>query len=162
MYSTADKDHEVDVEVVANGVTLETQNFSWSGLEAFVAVIDTVNFDALQPAHGVKITCRSGADFILVDWIEASYPRTFKADNDALKFTHETGYTFGVSGFGSNNLLAFDISDPADVGRVVTTAALPSWPTRRARRRSTRAAATGRRPPTRRPAARPPPDGRGR
>ena len=122
MYSTADKDHEVDVEVVANGVTLETQNFSWSGLEAFVAVIDTVNFDALQPAHGVKITCRSGADFILVDWIEASYPRTFKADNDALKFTHETGYTFGVSGFGSNNLLAFDISDPADVGRVVTTA----------------------------------------
>jgi hypothetical protein len=122
MVSNREKDHEVDVEVVADSVTLAAQNFTWNGLDFFEAVIDVVAFDPNNAAHSVRITCKSGEDFILVDWIEAAYPRDFTAANDFLKFTHETGYTFGVSGFGSNNLLAFDISDAADVGRVITTA----------------------------------------
>jgi len=85
-------------------------------------VIDNVAFDPNNAAHSVNITCKSGEDFILVDWIEAAYPQNFTADNDALKFSHDPGYTFTVAGFGSNNLLAFDISDAADVGRVVTVA----------------------------------------
>jgi hypothetical protein len=123
MVSTYDKNHEVDVAVTADGVTLAAENFTWSGLEAFEAVIDPLTFDALNAAHSVTITCKSGADFILVDWIEAAYPQDFTAANDTLKFSHAPGYTFTVTGFGSNELQAFDISDAADVARVVTAPA---------------------------------------
>ena len=79
-------------------------------------------FDATDAAHSVRITCNSGADFILVDWIEAAYARDFTAAGGLLEFSHEPGYNFTVSGFGSDNLIAYDITDSAAVGRVATAA----------------------------------------
>ncbi|MBT8201845.1 MAG: hypothetical protein KJO87_00915, partial [Acidimicrobiia bacterium] len=92
MASTRDKEHEVDVEVVGAGGSLVVETFTWSGLELFEAVIDEVAFDAADAAHSVSITCNSGADFILVDWIEAAYPRDFTAAGGLLEFTHQPGY----------------------------------------------------------------------
>jgi len=106
MASLNDKDHEVDVEVEGAGGSLVVETFTWNGLEPFEAVIDNLAFDAADAAHTVKITCKSGQDFILVDWIEAAYSRDFTAANGVLEFSHEPGYNFTAAGFGSDNLLA--------------------------------------------------------
>jgi len=122
MVSTSDKEHEVDVEVVGDGGSIVTETFTWSGLSPYEAVIDTVAFDATDAAHTVRITCKSGADFILVDWIEAAYARDFTAAGGQLQFSHAPGYIFTATGFGSDNLVAYDITDRTSVGRITTTA----------------------------------------
>jgi len=122
MASRRDKDHEVDIELVGAAGSIVTETFNWSGQSPYEALIENVTFDNTDAAHTVKITCKSGEDFILVDWIEAAYARNFTAADSKLEFAHEPGYIFTAAGFGSNNLIAYDISDSADVGRIGTVA----------------------------------------
>ena len=122
MYGVYDWHHEVDVSV--NGTPVGT--FTWNGISLYQATIDAVNL--LEGNNSVTLQCNSGTDSIAVDWFEVTYPRGFAASGDTLKFSHEEGYRYQISGFTGSDLLAFDITSPGDAERIVnlqTTGAGP-------------------------------------
>jgi hypothetical protein len=110
-------EHQVGVEL--NGALLATQ--TWSGIEPYEAVIGNVDF--LDGANTVTLTCLSGSDpddpdGIAVDWFEARFPMVFAAQDGLLKFTHDGGFRYQVTGFGVDTIGAFDITSWADVKRI--------------------------------------------
>jgi len=110
---TWDTDHQVDISV--NGSPVGT--YTWSGIgfeEVTISPVDLVDGD-----NTVTLECLSGQDNIAVDWFEVTYPRSFAANADLLRFSHDTGHRFQVSEFSVNNLLAFDITSPENVEQVV-------------------------------------------
>ena len=108
-----DTNHQVAVSL--NGIPVGT--YSWSGIGFYEATISPV--DLVDGMNTVTLECLTGQDSIAVDWFEVTYPRRFEANGDLLTFSHETGYRFQISEFNGNNLLAFDITSPGDVERVI-------------------------------------------
>jgi len=127
MWGSYDTDHEVNVSL--NGAYLET--LTWSGIASYETTIDPVNL--LSGNNAITLTPVSGADpqdldFMIVDWIEAVYPKGFTTTNDTLKFSHDEGFRHQVSGFTTDDLFAFDITSAEDVSRMIdfeTTGAGP-------------------------------------
>ncbi|NIQ91672.1 MAG: hypothetical protein GWN93_22785, partial [Deltaproteobacteria bacterium] len=105
--------HQVDISL--NGIPLGT--YSWSDIAFYEAAIEDV--DLVDGINTVTLECLTGVDSIAVDWFEVTYPRRFEANGDLLTFSHDTGYRFQVSDFGTNNLLAFDITSPVNVERII-------------------------------------------
>ena len=62
------------------------------------------------------------ADFVLMDWAKIRYSSTFSvpSDEDQLIFSYETiePSAFKVSGFSSESILAYDVSDPIEVAEI--------------------------------------------
>jgi hypothetical protein len=110
---TWDTDHQVDISL--NGIPVGT--YSWSGIGFYEVAISPV--DLVDGMNTVTLECLTGQDSIAVDWFEVTYPRRFEANADLLTFSHDTGYRFQVSEFSGNDLLAFDITSPANVEQVV-------------------------------------------
>ena len=109
MWGFYDTDHEVDVSL--NGQYIGT--LIWSGITFHQATIGPVNI--MDGNNTVTITPVSGddpqdPDAVIVDWIEADYPKRFVATNDILKFSHDTGFLHQVSGFSTDDLMVFDIT----------------------------------------------------
>jgi len=73
----------------------------------------------VEGQNTLALLCRSGVDSIALDRVDLTYPGSFEATENELKFTHGTGSRYQVSGFTSNDLLAFDITSPTDVRRIV-------------------------------------------
>jgi hypothetical protein len=105
------------VEVVINGTS---DTFYWSGIAYYEAVLDNVPLN-----HGdntVTLQCLSadGNDSIAVDYFEITYRRDFVANtDDSLKFAPDNGNRYVIDGFSTNTLAAYDISDAADVMRII-------------------------------------------
>jgi hypothetical protein len=114
--------HQVAVSL--NGTPLGT--YSWSDIAFYEATIEDV--DLLEGDNTVTLECLTGVDSIAVDWFEVTYPRSFQADGDTLRFSHQTGYLFQVSEFSTNNLLAFDITSPVNVDRMINFATTGTGP----------------------------------
>ena len=74
--------------------------------------------DLLSGDNTVSITCTSGEDKIVFDWFTVTYRKSLCGRSDTLKFTHDTGYQYPISGFTSDAVSAFDITDPLDVKRI--------------------------------------------
>jgi hypothetical protein len=108
-----DTNHQVAVSL--NGIPLGT--YGWSGIAFYEVTISPV--DLVDGTNTVTLECLTGRDNIAVDWFEVTYPRRFEVSNDNLKFSYETGYRFQVADFSGTDLLAFDITSPANVDRVV-------------------------------------------
>jgi len=57
-----------------------------------------------------------GNDSIIVDWFEVAYRRDYAVGTDNIfKFAPDSGARYLIDGFITNNLIAYDISNPADV-----------------------------------------------
>jgi hypothetical protein len=67
----------------------------------------------------VAVICESGADRTAFDWFEAVYERDFTAAGGSLKFTHAGGYRYQLSGFATDDIEVYDVSEPAAAKRVV-------------------------------------------
>ncbi|MGD9133765.1 MAG: C25 family cysteine peptidase, partial [Desulfobacterales bacterium] len=106
-------DTEHVLEVWVNDVSCGT--FSWSGI-AFYQV-NLTGLD-LTEATTVKLACHNPMDGLIVDYLEATYPQDFTAVNDALSFSHDSGYRYIIDDFNTAALRVFDISNPADVAAV--------------------------------------------
>ena len=94
--------------------------FAWSGYTDYEVTIEDVDFSE-QTGDGkytVAVTCLSGFDKIAFDWIAATYPREFVANDDRLKFTHDSGYLFTIDDFSTDELMVFDITAADDPMRV--------------------------------------------
>jgi hypothetical protein len=112
LFAPFDMDHEVEVSVNSTVRTL-----TWSGIAYHEATIDDV--DLVEGLNTVTLRCNVASDGIMADWFEVTFPRRFVADGDVLKFSHGAGSRYEISGFNSNNLLAFDITQAGNVRRGV-------------------------------------------
>jgi CheY-like chemotaxis protein len=111
MAGQTDTFHEVKVAI--NGVE---QNFSWAAISYYQATLDDVPL--FEGDNTVTLQCLSvdGNDSIIVDWFEVAYRRDYVVGTDNIfKFAPDSGTRYLIDGFTSNNLIAYDISDPADV-----------------------------------------------
>ena len=108
-----DTDHEVDISL--NGTPMGS--YTWSGISAYEATIDSVTL--AEGVNTMTIECRGGLDIIYVDRFTVVYPRDFTAAGNLLRFTHQMGYRYQVSKFSGTDLLAFDITSPENVEQVL-------------------------------------------
>jgi hypothetical protein len=107
-------DHEVRVAI--NG---SEQSFIWSGISYYEAALEDVNLFAGDNTVTLQCLSSDGNDSIAVDFFEINYRRDYVAGADnTLKFAPDSGSRYVIEGFSSDTLLAYDISDPADVAKI--------------------------------------------
>jgi uncharacterized repeat protein (TIGR01451 family) len=99
-----------DVAVALNGTPLGDVNFTGQAQGTLSVSIPT---GVLQSgSNTVTLTAQNGEyDTSLVDYIRITYPHTYAADSDELKFTGRAGDELMVSGFTSAPAV-LDITDP--------------------------------------------------
>jgi hypothetical protein len=107
-------DHEVAVWL--NGDPTPIASLTWSGIVAHEGTISPVMLQAGN--NTVTLRCESGLDIIYVDKFVVTYPRSLAASNDELIVTHDSGYRYQITGFTSNDLLVFDITESNEVAQI--------------------------------------------
>ena len=90
----------------------------WDGQERYV-MESTVPYSCLLAGENIldlEALGDTGArvDIVLVDWLELDYQRHFAARDDSLEFTGHGGFHV-VTGFSSEQLRLFDVTDPLNV-----------------------------------------------
>jgi hypothetical protein len=122
-----DPDHHT--RVTLNGV--EVGDALWDGQTEYqhqATVLGQTEFGTSVLTEGVNtLTVESvgdtgaAADSIYLNWFEVDYWDTFVAENDHLEFWQEGSGTcqFVVTDFSEDDVSIFDITDPANVARVV-------------------------------------------
>ena len=104
-----------DVEIQVNSVVANIAN--WSGISFHEVTLDGINL--LEGDNIITLICNRDMDAVIVDWLEITYPRMFKAANNTLQFSHDNGYRYQISDFDAANLVVFDITQATDTARVV-------------------------------------------
>ncbi len=84
--------------------------------------------DLLEGDNTIAVTCEGSEDKIYFDWFEADYARSFASAADSLKFTHAAGFRYTITGFGTEDVELFDVSDASAVKRVVNGTTSGSGP----------------------------------
>jgi hypothetical protein len=115
MFDDFDKAHEVEISV--NGT--DYGSFTWSGTAYNHVTISDV--DLLDGDNTVALTCVSGVDTILLDWIEVAYTHDSVASGNSLKLSNYGEASFVITNVNGSEHLVYDITDATDVGRVVNT-----------------------------------------
>ncbi len=99
------------VTVMLNGATLGDVTFAGQQEGAAEFVVPTGILK--NGANTVTLTAQQGAnDISLVDTIAISFPHTFTADSDLLKFTADAGEGVSVAGFTQSPSRLIDITNP--------------------------------------------------
>lgn len=100
-----------DVTVTLNGATLGSVNFA--DQEKGKATLQIPAGVLINGANTITFTAQQGDnDLSLVDYIHLSFPHSFTAETDQLKFTAAAGQAITISGFASPPSRLVDISDP--------------------------------------------------
>ena len=95
---------------------------TWAGAAGYVEA--DIPAGALTPGtNTLTVTLPNdmdvGLDIVFLDWVAFVFPNTFSAPagENQLAFSYATqgAWTFQVTGFDTENVFAFDISDPVDV-----------------------------------------------
>lgn len=98
-----------NVLVSMNGANLGELNFTGQGSTNVTLPIPR---GILQNVNTVTLTGQGGADDLsLVDHVELTYPRTYTAQSDSLKFTAQAGDQVVVHGFAQPPTRLIDITD---------------------------------------------------
>jgi hypothetical protein len=100
-----------NVSVSMNGANLGDLSFTGQSAENVTLPIPR---GILQDVNTLTLTAQGGAnDLSLVDHVELTYPRTYTAQSDSLKFTAEAGDHIIVHGFDHPPTRLVDITNPA-------------------------------------------------
>ncbi|MEJ5359477.1 MAG: C25 family cysteine peptidase [Desulfobacterales bacterium] len=122
LYSPYDLEHRVAVRL--NGVELGTA--LWNGLSWHEASFDAPSL--VDGENTISLRCEVELDKIAVDRFVVDHDRAFAADGDRLRFTHEAGHRFRVTGFSESEIELYDITAPVEVRRIVGAAVSGSGP----------------------------------
>ena len=101
------------VNVFFNNVMIGTVSFNGIAHRA-----QTFNIPISQLQEGnntVRLAQAASFDTSIVDYLTLTYPRTYQAFNDSLRFTLRSAQTLQVDGFSTPNVQLLDISDPTAV-----------------------------------------------
>jgi len=103
------------IQVAVNGVNIGTINFSGITLYTTDILVPAGTFTDSFGDNSISFTSQSTAtDLVYYDWIELKFNSTYAAHENELRFKfNESGtWLFQVSGFTSDQVAAFDISNP--------------------------------------------------
>jgi hypothetical protein len=104
---------EHDVSVSFNGVAIGSVHFQ--PLEHLVQTF-SVPISLLQNgSNSLTFTKTSTGEVCIVDYIRLTYPHSFKADNNSLKFNLRGTQTLKVDGFSTPSVRLIDYTDPLNV-----------------------------------------------
>ncbi len=119
------------LQVNLQGVSFEThqvQVFVNSSLAGTVTFIDETSASQtfaiptswlVEGDNAVKLApVGSSHDTSVMESLRISYPRSFRAENDALQFSVRANQSLRIDGFTTSNLRVLDITDPAAVQEV--------------------------------------------
>lgn len=122
---------EVRLEVAIQGVTLQDHrvkvllNNTEVGLLSYGYHEHSVASILLEPGivingdNAIKfVNAGVSGDVNIIDYIRITYPHTFTADNNALRFNLRSGQVVKVGGFTTPNIRVFEISDPENVKEI--------------------------------------------
>lgn len=115
--------HQTTLRINNNIVT----TLNWSGQGR---VTGTVPFTVTWLSNGtntLRVT-ETQARYIFVDYFDIAFTRAFVALNDALRFRQPNAgaWQYTISGFSTNAILGFDITDPFNVVRITSPNIFPS------------------------------------
>lgn len=106
------------VWVYANGTFVGEMPFN--GQELKVASFGLPVSLLKEGDNEVRLASQGGPlDVSLIDYVRVSYPRTFTADADQLRFTATAGAAFTVDGFSSAAIRVFDVTNQDQVQQLV-------------------------------------------
>lgn len=120
---TKDVEHRTSVSI--NGVPLGEVDLSGQsvGSTSFTISPSLVR----EGTNTVTLTAEGGeTDVVLVDYIQLTYPHTYTAENDLLKFTATAGSTVAVHGFSSGRIRTFDVTSSTQILEVPTEVTIES------------------------------------
>jgi hypothetical protein len=115
------------LEFALQGVNFVTHQYSvlWNGTAvgnvSFFGLghtVQTIDIPASQLTSGVntmRLVPSPGSGVSIVDYIRLTYPHTYHADNDSLRFTLAPTQTGRVDGFSTSAVRVLDYSDPFSV-----------------------------------------------
>jgi hypothetical protein len=105
------------INVLVNGVLVGSVNFS--GLTHGVQTFDVPVSQLLEGNNTFKLQQvlppGTTSDTVDLDYIKLTYPHSYTADNDSLRFSLRSTQTLNVDGFSTSGLRLLDISDPTSV-----------------------------------------------
>lgn len=114
-----------DIQVWLNTPTCLLGQGQWDGFDLFEAQYTVPASACLnEGANTIRIenvgAAGASVDSVLVDWVEVAYQRGFQAENNVLEFDYQGSgpQYFKLSGFNTNNIDVFDISDPYQVTKL--------------------------------------------
>jgi hypothetical protein len=99
-----------NVHVLVNGVEVGLVNFAYreNRVQSF-----PLSLSALRDNNTVTFTTNGvSGDVSLVDYLRIVYPRTYRAENNYLRFSLRSNQSARVDGFTTPNVRLVDISDP--------------------------------------------------
>lgn len=100
-----------DATVMLNGSTLGDVKFAdqQEGLAQFVVPAGVLT----NGTNTITLTAQQGSnDISLVDTIQLSFPHTYTAESDLLKFTADAGQSVTIAGFSQSPSRLIDITNP--------------------------------------------------
>ncbi|HJQ68444.1 MAG TPA: C25 family cysteine peptidase [Blastocatellia bacterium] len=101
-----------NVSVIWNGTALGSIEFRETGYG--VGRFSVPHSSLREGANLVQLAGTAGQnDVTLVDFINVTYQRLYKAENNALKFTAQANQQVSVTGFTSGDVRVVDVTDPA-------------------------------------------------
>ncbi len=107
-----------------------TDDFTWEGQVELIQVVDNIDpsfFIEGDNTVTVEAVDDTGAtvDSYYINWFDIEFRDLFVAENDLLKFYSEGtgGVTYEISGFSSNDVWSFNVTDPANVS-IITNASV--------------------------------------
>ena len=100
--------HTVNVEF--NGTLLGTLNIG--PIDRLVQTFNVPVAQIVNGANAVRFTKLSAGDVSLVDYVRLTYPHSFRADSNALRFSMRSAQAAKIDGFTSQNIKLIDYSDP--------------------------------------------------
>ncbi|MBV9179776.1 MAG: DUF11 domain-containing protein, partial [Acidobacteria bacterium] len=108
---TLGQEHEVTVAI--NGTTLGDLHFT--GQEEGKARFLIPDGSLVNGANSISLIAQQGDnDLSLVDYIDLSFPHSFTAEGDMLRFTAGVGQSVWVNGFNEPPVQLLDITNPAE------------------------------------------------
>ncbi|CAG1770816.1 partial Gingipain R2, partial [uncultured bacterium] len=116
-------------KIYLNSIEIDDQ--SWDGQSIYDHEITVLHSYLNEGTNTVRVEAvgdtGAAVDQVFVDWIDIDYFDTYVAENDELLFgvPADGTFQFEVAGFGSNDVEVFDVTDHANVTRIMNTGVFP-------------------------------------
>jgi hypothetical protein len=105
------------IDVLLNNLKVGTLN--WRGVEPWAGAFSFPHSYLLEGENLVTLLPVSGEmDVSLLDYIRLTYPHSYTAHEDELRFQATAGVQVSIDGFSSKAMRVFDMTDERDVIRV--------------------------------------------
>ncbi|MBC8492466.1 MAG: hypothetical protein H8D43_01670, partial [Chloroflexi bacterium] len=113
-----------------------TEDSWWDGQVERSSEIDFSSSYLLEGINTIRVEGPNdtgvGSDLVTFNWFEIDYHDTYTAENDSLRFSGDvaaetsTTWEYQVDAFTTGDIEVFDITDPANVSRIISISVEPS------------------------------------